>query len=365
MTHYSRRTAISGALAALAAAAVPAQPVYSADAMAALISAAKAEGGVSVDGPPIDTVREAIVKGFQSAYGIPVSYVSTGNAQTGARVRAERAAGKYLLDVLCAGIDTPTLTFLPSGWLDRVEPILIAPDVIDGRRWKDGHLWYEDDAHTILKVLQFAAVELAINTKLVKPGEVTTWKSLLDPKWQGKIIVKDPTVSGAGASLVSYFTLTFGSDYVRKLYKDQKPIVSHDARQAITFLAQGSYPILVGPQADYIYQFQRLGYPIAAVTPTDGPAVLTGGWGLISLLNKAPHPNAAKLFINWIAGRAGLQAYANALASVSLRNDVQYEGVPSFEFPKKSEKYMDTYAYKFVTEQREPAFQKAREILGE
>src|ERR1700733_8577870 len=105
--------------------------------MAALIAAAKAEGGVAVDGPPIDVARQAITQGFQAAYGIPVSYVSTGNAQSGARVRAERAAGKYLLDVLVAGIDTPTLTFLPAGWLDRVEPILIAPDVVDKHRWKD------------------------------------------------------------------------------------------------------------------------------------------------------------------------------------------------------------------------------------
>src|SRR6202035_5556994 len=109
---------------------------------------------------------------------------------------------------------------------------------------------------------------------------------------------------------------------------------SHDARQAITFLAQGSYSILVGPQADYIYQFQRLGYPIAAVTPTDGPGVLTGGWGLIALINKAPHPNAAKLFINWIAGRAGLQAYANAITSISLRTDTKYDAIPPFMFPQ-------------------------------
>jgi iron(III) transport system substrate-binding protein len=360
----SRGAAIAGGAASLVAMT---SPVFAAnDPMPALIAAAKTEGAITVDGPPIDSVREGLTKGFQAAYGIPVSYISSGSSASGARVRAERAAGKYLLDVLVSGIDTPTLTFLPSGWLDKVEPVLVAPDVLDKKRWKDGHLWFEDGSNTILRVLQFVQSEIAINTKLVKKGEIPTWKSLLDPKWQGKIIVKDPTISGAGASLISYFYLQYGADYVKRLYRDQKPIVSRDARQSVQWLAEGNYPILVGPESTFIFQFQKLGYPILPLFPSDGPSVLTGGWGLISLLNKAPHPNAAKLFINWIAGQKGGEIYANANASVSLRTDVKYDAlVPPFSFPQKGVKYIDTYEYKFVTEQRGPAFEKAREVLGE
>ena len=124
----TRRAAIGGALSAAAAAC--AAPVYAQnDAMKALIAAAKAEGTVTVDGPPVDAARELLTQGFQNAYGISVNYIGTTNSASGARVRAERAAGKYLLDVLIAGGDTPTMTYLPSGWLDKVEPVLIAPDV--------------------------------------------------------------------------------------------------------------------------------------------------------------------------------------------------------------------------------------------
>jgi hypothetical protein len=69
-------------------------------ALAALVTAAKAEGSIIVDGPPVD--------------------------------------------VIVSGSDTPLLTFLPSGWLDRVEPVLVAPDVLNPKVWKDGHLWYAD-----------------------------------------------------------------------------------------------------------------------------------------------------------------------------------------------------------------------------
>lgn len=360
----NRRTVIAGA-AALAAASTGVARAQS-GAMAALVSAAKAEGGgVVVDGPPYDAVRQAFTEGFQRAYGIPVSYISSGSSQSGARVRAERAAGKYLLDVFISGPDTPIFTFLPGGWLDKVEPALVDPDVLDKRKWKDGHIWYVDPNNTILRCQQFVAPELAINTKLVPLREVSTWKGLLDPKWRGKITAKDPTVTGAGASLNAFFYIELGPDFVKRLYVDQKPTFTRDQRQAAQWLADGTYPILVGADYSQLAQFQKLGYPVQAVFPTDAPSVLSGGFGNICLMNKAPHPNAAKLFINWLAGPVGQLAYAEAAQAVSLRTDLKYTGIPSFMFPQKGTKYLDTYDWKFVTEQRDAAFAKFRELLNE
>ena len=187
----TRRAVIGGALTA-AATAWTAPASAQSDAMKSLIAAAKAEGTVTVDGPPVDAARELLTQGFQNAYGISVSYIGTTNSASGARVRAERVAGKFLLDVLVAGGDTPTMTYLPSGWLDKIEPVLIAPDVIDKRNWRDGHLWFEDDGHMILRTLSYVTPQLVVNTKLVRPGEISQWRALLQPKWQGKIVAKDP-----------------------------------------------------------------------------------------------------------------------------------------------------------------------------
>lgn len=359
-----RRAALGGAFAA-AAAAVTSRAGAQTDPFRALIDAARAEGAVSVDGPPVDTVRAALTQGFTNAYGIPVAYIGSTNSTSGARVRAERSAGKYLLDVLVAGGDTPAVTYLPSGWLDRVEPVLIAPDVVDRRKWSDGHLWYMDDAHTILRTLRYVTPELVVNTKLVKPGEVTTWKALLDPKWQGKIVVKDPGVSGAGTSAIALLYTQFGPDFVKALYVGQKPTVSRDGRQAAQFVAQGAYSILVGPEAAFIDQFTAQGYPLQYVFPSDAPSTLSAGYGMISLVNKAPHPNAAKLYINWLAGRDGQKRFAETLRAVSLRTDEHYDDLPAWMFPRKDGKYLDTYDYKFVTEVRDKIMGKARELLGE
>jgi iron(III) transport system substrate-binding protein len=359
----NRRHVLAGALAAAATRVSPAGA--QSDAMKALIAAAKAEGSVSVDGPPIDLAREFLTQGFQREYGIPVSYIGTTNSASSARVRAERAAGKYLLDVLVAGGDTPTMTYLPSGWLERIEPVLVAPDVVDKGKWKDGHLWFEDDGHYILRTQMYVTPQLVINTKLVKPREMSSWRALLDPKWQGKIVAKDPGVSGAGTSLIAMLYMTFGPDFVKRLYQDQKPTISRDGRQSAQFLAQGSFPILVGPEPTYIEQFKEQGYPLEYVFPGDAPTIVSGGYGLLSLVNKAPHPNAAKLYINWLASRDPQQKFAQALRAVSLRTDETYEGLPDWLFMHKGVKYLDTYDWKFVTSQRDAAMAKARELLGE
>jgi iron(III) transport system substrate-binding protein len=92
--------------------------------------------------------------------------------------------------------------------------------------------------------------------------------------------------------------------------------------------------------------------------------VLTGGFGMVCLIDKAPHPNAAKLFINWFAGRDGQAAYAHASYAGSLRLDVPTD-MPDYSVPKPGVKYLDTYDYKFVLEQRNAALEKARALLGE
>jgi iron(III) transport system substrate-binding protein len=334
------------------------------EAFNALVSAAKAEGSVVVNGPPTDTVRVALTEEFQKKYGITVTYIGLPSGEAATRVRAERASGRYLLDVLVSGSDTPIATFLPSGWLDKIEPALIEPDVINKKNWKDGHIWYVDPQHTIIRVLQYVTLELAVNTKLVQPKEIPTWKSLLDPKWRGKILAKDPTAAGSGQSLTSYLYLTFGGDFIKKLYQDQQPVFTANSRQAAQWLAQGNYGVWLGADMSQLEPFIKAGYPIAPVDPTDGPGILTGGFGLISLINKAPHPNAAKLFVNWIASQEGEYAFARAEQSASLRSDVKADWMFPFQLPRLGRKYYDEYDYHYITDERANSLLKVKAILG-
>ena len=361
---FNRRQLLLGA-ASVPALALPAQ-AQTGDpaAFEKLIQAAKQEGSVIVDGPPNDDVREAMTRGFASRYGIKLSYISSGSSKSGARVRAERAAGKYLLDVFISGPETTLQSFLSSGWLDPVSAILVDPEVTDGKGWTDNHIWYVDPNRVVARVLRFIQPVLAINTKILPATELTTWKSVIDPKWRGKFIAKDPSIPGAGASLISYFYLTMGADFVKSLYIDQKPVISRDPRQAAQSLAVGNVPFWVGPDQSEVIRFQNLGYPIEWVSPTDGPGVLSGGFGFVGLVNKAPNSNAAKLFINWLMSREGQQLFSKAINSMSLRTDIDQTWAPEYTRPKLGGNYLDTYDYKFILEQRDPAYEKAQKLLG-
>lgn len=330
----------------------------------ALIEAAKKEGKVVVDGPPINTVREALTKGFEKRYGIPVSYISSGTSKSGSRVRAERAGDKFLLDVFISGADTPILTFKKSGWLAPIEPALVDPEVTNGANWSDGHLWYMDPDKTILRMLRYVTPQLVVNTKFVKADEIKSWTDLLKPKYKGKITAKDPSISGSGASLTAYFYFNYGEEFVRGLYKKQDPFLSRSGRQIVQSVAQGKYPIAVGPSVTEFQKFKERGFPLAVVSPTDGPGMISGGWGALCLMDKAPNPNAAKLFINWLASKEGQTIYSQAVVSLSLRTDVPRDWAPDYITVEKGRKYMDTYAYEFVTKERAEGFDRVRKLLG-
>lgn len=330
----------------------------------ALIKAAKQEGQVVLDGPPIDEVREAITGGFKARYGINVSYISSGSSRSGARVRAERAAGRYLLDVFISGSDTPLLTFLPAGWLDNVSSALVDPEVTDPSKWYQNRLWYVDPNRAIVRMLRYVTPTLAINTKIIKQNDIKTWRDVIDPKWRGKVLAKDPSVSGAGASLTSYFYIAMGEEFVKKLYVDQKPTISRDSRQGAQSLAVGNHALWVGADQTEVTRFQGLGYPLEWVFPSDGPGILSGGWGFLMLMKNAPNPNASKLLVNWMLSREGQAALARPANSMSLRRDIDQPWVKPHQIPREGEQYIDAYDYKFVLEQRDPAFEKVKKLLG-
>jgi ABC-type glycerol-3-phosphate transport system substrate-binding protein len=88
---------------------------------------------------------------------------------------------------------------------------------------------------------------------------------------------------------------------------------------------------------------------------TDVKTIVSGGFGVVSLWNKAPHPNAARVFVNWIASKEGTGIYASIDGSAPVRTDLDASAwlEPSL-IPKPGGDYFDVYDYKYVMEQRQP-----------
>src|SRR5919202_1859384 len=332
--------------------AAPAAP--SASGWDTLVAAAKNEGKVVVSGPPDPGASTRIPEAFKQRFGIDLEYLAGNSSQLASRIQGERAAGQYTMDVSLSGADTVYGTYLQNNWLEPLKLNLLLPEVVDGSKWRTGEPWFRDPEKRMgMQVFKTPSPYLlTINTSMVSPEELTDSSALTDPKWQGKIGAYDPSVNGAGIAIASAIYVSKGKDYAAQLYQGQKPALSRDYSQVADWVAHGSYPIVLGVTHQYLVQYIQAGIPIKEMNLPDIPQVTGGGFGLVNLWNNAPHPNAARVFANWIASREGMTLYGQIDGEVPVRADVDATWVPADQVPKQGVSYFDTYDYDYVTTRR-------------
>jgi iron(III) transport system substrate-binding protein len=332
-----------------------------------LIAAAKKEGKVVVLAPPDQQVRQALPAAFKARFGVTLEYLGGRSNESSARLRAERQAGVYTVDATLSGIQTMATIFYREKMIDPLPPVLIHPEVVDGSKWKKGKLWFMDPEQTyILRLFNTLGTAFHINTSLVKPGDLASARDLLNPKWRGKIATHDPTVPGTGSNDAARLYAQFGEDFVKQLYVDQKPVISRDRRQVTDWLTRGAYPIAFGAEDEQVDQLRKEGLPVLPVySLPDLPGSLSAGVGEVALLSNAPHPNAAKLFVNWIASKEGLETFARARGEVPTRNDIdELSFLPAEIIPRPGTEYFDTYDWDFTVSKKEEVRLRMKELLS-
>ena len=308
------------------------------------LRAAKKEGKVVMAGPPNTVVRRELPAAFTKKFGITVEYLGARGSQTAAKVMMERRAGLYAVDAVVSGVNTARFLYQGKA-LDSVRAAFILPEVLNPSNWKVGKLWFIDtEEKYILRLLSYKSGVLYINTSLVKPGDLESMKDLLDPKWKGKISVFDPTVRGGGTGTAAMLLRQFGEDFVKRLYVDQKPVISRSTRQISEWLARGTYPISLNGSTSRVKRMQADGLPVKVIYDLpDVPGEITTGTGTLLLLDRAPHPNAARVFVNWMASREGLEVYARAYGHSTTRNDIDETSfLHAEEIPRPGVNYFDS-----------------------
>src|SRR5262245_59917675 len=322
----------------------------------ALVAAAKQEGKVVILAPPDQQVRRALPAAFKARFGITVDYLGGRSAESAARLRAERAAGVYTVDVALAGIQTMATIFYREKMLAPLKPQLIDPEVVDPGKWKMGKLWFMDpDGQYILRLFNTVGANFYVNTDFAKPSEFHFARDLLDPKWKGKISTHDPTVPGTGSNQAARFYVQFGENFVKRLYVDQQPGIARDRRQITDWLVRGRYPISIDAERDEVERLKKEGLPLQPIyNLPDMPGSLSAGVGEVARLDRAPHPNAAKLFANWIASKEGLGVFARARGEVPTRNDINEQNfLPSEIIPRPGVDYFDSFGWEFTLSKKE------------
>jgi iron(III) transport system substrate-binding protein len=277
----------------------------------AAVAAAEKEGQVAIAGPPGDAFREAIAGAFNKRYPkIKVELLGGSGGDKVARILRERQAGVYGWDLYISGPTSALAAFKPAGALDPLKPTLILPEVENHKEWIGGFDsgWADTEKRLFYAFGgTLAGDNIYINTELLPGTEIKSARDLLESKWKGKIVIQDPRVEGKGLTDLLVMFLAYGEDLAAKLLRDQKLVVTHDRRQLVEWLVRGRYPIALGLNEYVLIQFQKkgVGKNIVAVEDPKTMAYWASGSSGIGIFNRAPHPNAAKVYINWLLSREG------------------------------------------------------------
>lgn len=310
-----------------------------------VVAAAKKEGQVAVyGGPGLDRVK--FFKGrFEASFpGIRVDYEGMSGSLADARILAERRANKYTVDIYLGG---PSLfRYLKANELQPVRSALILPEVLDETKWFERRLWFSDkEGKYILSYSQAASTTIAVNTRSVNPKTISSYKELILPRWRGKIVSQDLTRGGAGSGNVRFLYAhpDLGSEFLKTLYGSMDVVLSSNYSQMTDWLAQGKFAFCLFPTLNEIDRAKEVGMPVDIVNPQqmkEGYAI-TAGFNNILLLNPAPHPNALKVYVNWLLSRNGQAAFERMIETPSLRLDTQTKGsLRDFLIPKEGTNYM-------------------------
>ena len=124
-----------------------------------------------------------------------------------------------------------------------------------------------------------------------------TWTDLTDPKWAGKLALGHPAYSGFAGNWAAQMLKLYGKSYFEKLEKLQ-PLVSRSLLDATNLLSSGERQVTASPISP-ILEFKDKGNPLAIQYPEDGAILVSTPSGI---LKNAPHPNAAKLFMEYLLG---------------------------------------------------------------
>lgn len=334
------------------------------------LAAARAEGKVVVSIPPNADLRKELEQAFEKRYpGIALETVSSRGSKAVRRIADEAKSKVRYFDVHIGGTSSMLSGLVAPGLVQPLAPLLELPRVKDPTQWWGGHIYADRANKYAYSFMGYLSENLYYNTREVDPNEILSYEDLLKPKWQGKIGFFDPRTPGPGDSTWTYLWEVMGEAYLRKLVK-QKVLISRNRRQLAESLAKGKLAVTIGMAYYSLSRFVKAGLPLKALPIPKEGTYPTGGTGVVVVLRDNPHPNAARVFVNWLLSKEGQEIFARAMGHLSRRFDVDPSWAKGLGIlAAKDVMSVDDY-HKYenqsenkIAEVRVPAGNLARELL--
>jgi iron(III) transport system substrate-binding protein len=282
-----------------------AQGVGNVEASDALIKAAKAEDAVMLYTSADESQNKPLLAAFEKKYGIKGDFVRFPTGPLMQRFASEADGKNVQADLLSVSSPIP-YEDKPEWFAD-----LTAQELPNLGKWPKQ--WVAKNHFTWTTEI----VSLAYNTDLVPKGtQPTKWTDLTDPKWKGKFLLTDPQVADNYLGWLDAVEKVNGMDFLRKIaVQDYK--VTQSGASGAQMVAAGAHLFNAPTFPAFSTVLAAKQAPIA-VQYMSGPSVLSPrDYGIVKA---APHPNAARLFLNWLLSDEGTKATC-AIAAYSVTSD--------------------------------------------
>jgi len=285
-------------------------PALAQETTQAMLDAAAKEGKVVWYSSVDVKVAEAIAQAFKAAYPkIDVDVERSGSERVFQRINQEHQSGIRNVDVVNSSDASHFLFWKQQKWLAAHTP----PDVKRyAPQFKDPDGYYADWRAT-LSVMGY-------NTNLVAEKDAPkSYADLLDPRWKGKLVKSHPGYSGTSLTGTYAIVKVLGWDYLAKLAKqDVQQLQSTTATPKS--IASGERAVMVdGNEYNMFIEIDRKS-PVKIIYPTEGTPFVTSPTAIFA---DAPHPNAARVFQNFLYTVKAQQLVVDMGGARSLHPDVK------------------------------------------
>lgn len=299
--------------------APPRAPVSSPedDAWAKIVAAARKEGVVVLYSTAfVADIGQRISRDFHNRYGIRVEILSGTGSILRDKIVTEQGIKKQIADVFNIGGAGSTTDLTLRGGAEKIAHEL--PAVKEKAAFKVDPV-YSPGGEMMNWVLSYTS--FVFNTNLAKAEDFRSYNDLLAPRWRGKIISPDPRGTGGGGPF--YYVLRYHKaldmDFYGRLAKHDVKEWGGNPREAIRMVGRGEFAVYVGGSTDTAAPIIAEGAPLRVAAPEEGNSVTMG---TILVARRAPHPNAARVFINWLLSPEGQISYGESSGSTPIRKDV-------------------------------------------
>ncbi|HET7321314.1 MAG TPA: extracellular solute-binding protein [Longimicrobiaceae bacterium] len=264
---------------------------------------------------------EAFEQRFEAAHpDVDVQWVDMGSQEALDRVRSEKANPQA--DVW---FGAPRQLFETAAEQDLLQPYSPA--------WA-ATVKEESDPQGRWLGVYYTPEVIAFNTEAVDSASAPhDWNDLLDPRWKGKVLIRDPLASGTMRTIFGMMVerslratgdTAQGFQWLRRLDGQTREYVLNPT-MLYQKLARRDGVVTVWDMPDIELLRSKTGYPIGYLYPSSGTPMVVDG---IAVVKGAPHPELAKEFVDFVGSPEGMALAAKRFFRLPVRSDLPTDSLP-------------------------------------